>query len=51
MRSRFTAPVAALALLAAAGLAACSGDDSVGEVPPTAPATSTASEWHGIRQR
>ena len=43
MRSRFTAPVAALAMLAAAGLGACSGDDSVGEVPPTAGATGTAS--------
>ncbi|HET7820397.1 MAG TPA: PQQ-dependent sugar dehydrogenase, partial [Ornithinibacter sp.] len=43
MSPRFTAPVAALALLAAVGLAACSGDDSVGEVPATAPATSAAS--------
>ena len=43
MTSRVTAPVAALALLAAVGLGACSNDDSVGEVPPTAPATGTAS--------
>ena len=43
MRSRLTAPVAAVALLAAAALGACSGDDSVGEVPATAPATGTAS--------
>ena len=43
MRSRFTAPVAALALLAAAALGACSDDDSVGEVPGNATATGTAS--------
>ena len=42
MRSRpAAATVAALALLASAALAACSGDDSVGEVP--APASTTAS--------
>ena len=42
MRSRSTAAtVAALALLASAALAACSGDDSVGEVP--APASTTTS--------
>jgi len=43
MRSRLPAPLAALALLAAAGLGACSGSDSVGEVPSTATATRTAS--------
>jgi glucose/arabinose dehydrogenase len=44
MRSRLTAPVAALALLAAAALGACSGDNSVGEVPAPAPSrASTAS--------
>ena len=43
MRSRCAAPLAALALLAAASLGACSGDDSVGEVPVPAPATGTAS--------
>jgi glucose/arabinose dehydrogenase len=44
MRSRLTAPVAALALLASAALGACSGDDSVGEVPAPAPSrASTAS--------
>src|SRR6476469_6437274 len=43
MRSRLTAP-AVLALLAAAALGACSGDDSVGEVPAPAPSrASTAS--------
>ncbi|HET6968307.1 MAG TPA: PQQ-dependent sugar dehydrogenase [Ornithinibacter sp.] len=44
MRSRYAPPLACLALLAAATLAACSADDpgdSVGEVPSTA--TSTAS--------
>jgi glucose/arabinose dehydrogenase len=44
MRSRLTAPGAALALLAAAAVGACSGDDSVGEVPAPAPSrASTAS--------
>lgn len=43
MRSRCAAPLAALALLAAASLGACSGDDSVGEVPVPATATGTAS--------
>ena len=43
MRSRCAAPLAALALLAAAILGACSGDDSVGEVPVPATATGTAS--------
>ena len=43
MRSRCAAPLAALALIAAAGLGACSGDDSVGEVPADATATGTAS--------
>ena len=43
MRSRCAAPLAALALLAAASLGACSGDDSVGEVPVPATATGTPS--------
>ncbi len=43
MRSRCAAPLAALALIAAASLGACSGDDSVGEVPGDATATGTAS--------
>ena len=48
MRPRLTAPLAALALVAAATLTACSGDDSVGEVPaaiptPTASGSGTAS--------
>jgi aldose sugar dehydrogenase len=41
MRPRCTAPLAAVALLAAVGLAACSGDDSVGEVPPVAASTAS----------
>ncbi len=41
MRSRPAAATVALALLASATLAGCSGDDSVGEVP--APASTTAS--------
>lgn len=41
MRTRYAAPLTCIALLATATLAACSGDDSVGEVPSTT--TSTAS--------
>ncbi len=43
MRPRSTSPLLALALLASVGLAACSGDDSVGEVPPPARTTSSGS--------
>ena len=46
MRSPLVAPLAGLALLASLALTACSGDDSVGEVPPvrsTASGSGTAS--------
>src|SRR3954469_5060926 len=44
MRSRSVAPLAGLALFTSLALAACSGDDGVGEVPAPAPSrASTAS--------
>jgi len=43
MRSRSAAPLAALALLASAGLTACSDDDSLGEVPSTVRTTASGS--------
>ena len=43
MRPRYTAPLTALALVAAVALSACSGDESVGEVPAAASATASGS--------
>ncbi len=43
MRSRFVAPLTGLALFASLALTACSGDDSVGEVPSTVRSTASGS--------
>ena len=50
MRPRLVAPLAGAGAARSAALAACSGDDSVGEVPADG-ARHGIRQWHGIREQ